>query len=68
MKAPAPRILVIDDNAAMVEILVTCLGEEGYGVSGALTSDEGLKLFILSLSFAKTSSNSMDDGRCSPTG
>ncbi len=48
MKAPAPRILVIDDNAAMVEILVTCLGEEGYGVSGALTSDEGLKLFILS--------------------
>ena len=37
-----------DDNPAVVDILVTVLGEEGYGVSSAVTSDEGLKLFILS--------------------
>jgi DNA-binding NtrC family response regulator len=39
------RILVIDDNAAVNDILVTCLGEEGYEVSGSLTGDEGLELF-----------------------
>ena len=48
MKVPTARILVIDDNPAVVGILVTVLGEEGYGVSSAVTSDEGLKLFILS--------------------
>jgi DNA-binding NtrC family response regulator len=48
LKVSAARILVIDDNPAVVDILVTLLGEEGYRVSGALTKDEGLKLFILS--------------------
>jgi len=49
MKVPPPaRILVIDDNPAVVDILVTCLGEEGHTISSALTSDEGLKLVILS--------------------
>jgi CheY-like chemotaxis protein len=48
LKLPAARILVIDDNPAVVDILVTMLGEEGYRVSGAVTEDEGLKLFILS--------------------
>jgi len=32
----------------VVDILVTTLRDEGYGVLGALTSDEGLKLVILS--------------------
>ena len=32
----------------MVDLLVTCLGEEGHTVLSALTSDEGLKLVILS--------------------
>ena len=45
---PASRILVIDDNPNVVDILGRCLREEGYGVLGALTSDEGLKLAILS--------------------
>jgi DNA-binding response OmpR family regulator len=45
---PAGRILVIDDNPTVVDILGRCLREEGYGVLGALTSDEGLKLAILS--------------------
>jgi CheY-like chemotaxis protein len=48
LKLPAARILVIDDNPAVVDILVTVLGEDGYKVSGAVTEDEGLKLFILS--------------------
>src|SRR6266852_2785256 len=48
MKVPTARILVIDDNLAVVDILATVLGEEGYGVSSAVTSEEGLKLFILS--------------------
>ena len=48
MKVPTAKILVIDDNAAVVDILVTCLGEEGYGVSRALTGYEGLKLFVMS--------------------
>ncbi len=47
-KVPTARILVIDDNPEVVDILVTCLRNEGYGVLGALTSDEGLKLAILS--------------------
>ena len=45
---PAGMILVIDDNPNVVDILGRCLREEGYGVLGALTSDEGLKLAILS--------------------
>ena len=48
MKVPTVRILVIDDNLAVVDILVTMLAEEGYEVSSAVTSDEGLKLFIQS--------------------
>ena len=44
---PVGRILVIDDNPNVVDILGRCLREEGYGVLGALTSDEGLKLVIL---------------------
>ena len=46
MTASATRVLVIDDNPEMVDILVTLLGEEGYRVQSALSSDEGLKLFI----------------------
>lgn len=45
---PAARILVVDDNPHVVDILGTYLREEGYGVLSALTSDEGLKLAILS--------------------
>jgi len=45
---PAGRILVIDDNPSVVDIVGRCLREEGYGVLTALTSDEGLKLVILS--------------------
>jgi len=48
MNVPAARILVIDDNPNLVDILVTCLRDEGYGVSGALTGDDGLKDFLLS--------------------
>ena|SRR5262245_32325834 len=42
------RIVVIDDNPDVVDVLATLLREEGYGVLGALTSDEGLRLVILS--------------------
>ena len=48
MKVPTARILVIDDNLAVVDILATVLAEEGYEVSSAVTSDEGLELFIQS--------------------
>ena len=48
VNVPAARILVIDDNPAIVDILVTCLRGEGYGMLGAPTSEEGLKLVILS--------------------
>src|SRR5215467_169136 len=48
LTTPAARILVIDDNPHVVDILGSYLREEGYGVLGALTSDEGLKLAILS--------------------
>ena len=46
LKAPTARILVIDDEPAVVDILVTCLREEGYGVLGAETGDEGFTLAI----------------------
>ncbi len=48
VRVPVARILVIDDDPEVVDILVTHLRGEGYGVSGALTGDEGLKLVILS--------------------
>jgi len=48
MRVPIARILVIDDNPAVVDLLVTCLREQGYGVLGALTSDDGLRLITLS--------------------
>jgi DNA-binding response OmpR family regulator len=48
LTTPAARILVIDDNPHVVDTLGSYLREEGYGVLGALTSDEGLKLAILS--------------------
>jgi CheY-like chemotaxis protein len=44
MKLPAARILVIDDDRAVVRLLVTRLGEEDYMVRSAMTSEEGLKL------------------------
>ena len=44
---PAARILVIDDNLGVVDILATHLRGEGYGVLSALTGAEGLKDFIL---------------------
>jgi len=47
LTTPAARILVIDDNPHVVDILGRYLREEGYGVLGAVTSDEGLKLAIL---------------------
>jgi DNA-binding response OmpR family regulator len=48
LKVPAFRILVIDDEPAVVDLVVTCLRKEGYGALGAETSEEGLKLAILS--------------------
>jgi two-component system response regulator (stage 0 sporulation protein F) len=48
LTTPVAKILVIDDNPHVVDILATFLREEGYGILGALTSDEGLKLAILS--------------------
>jgi DNA-binding response OmpR family regulator len=45
MKFPGARILVIDDNREVVEILAAHLREAGYRVSGALTGDEGLEDF-----------------------
>jgi len=47
-KVPTARILVIDDNPEVVDVLATCLREEGYEVLGAPTGHEGLKDFILS--------------------
>ena len=48
MKVSTARILVIDDDAAVVETLAACLRDERYGVLGALTAGEGLRLFIVS--------------------
>ena len=47
LKFPAARILVIDDDHAVVNLLVARLGKEGHTVLSALTSDEGLQLVIL---------------------
>ena len=41
------RILVIDDNASVLDMISAFLRGEGYGVLAALTSDDGLKLAIL---------------------
>ena len=46
LNAPAARILVIDDESVVVDMLVACLREEGYGVIGAETSDEGLLVLL----------------------
>jgi DNA-binding response OmpR family regulator len=48
LTTPAAKILVVDDNPQIVDVVGTYLRQEGYGVLGALTSDEGLKLAILS--------------------
>src|SRR5713101_5908952 len=48
VRVPVARILVIDDNPEIVDILVTCLRKEGYGVLGALTGDDGLRLITTS--------------------
>ena len=42
------RILVIDDDPQVVNLLMHRLREEGYGVLGALTGDAGVKLAIVS--------------------
>lgn len=47
MKLPTTRILVIDDDASLVNILVTAFRKEGYGVLGAGTGEQGLRLFTL---------------------
>lgn len=41
VRIPVARILVIDDNPEIVDILVTWFREGGYGVLGALTGDDG---------------------------
>ena len=46
VNVPVARVVVIDDDPKMVDLLVTCLRDEGYGVLGALTGDEGLKLVL----------------------
>jgi|SRR5437899_1129663 len=46
VNVPVARVVVIDDDPKMVDLLVTCLRDEGYGVLGALTGDEGLKLVM----------------------
>jgi len=48
LTTPATRILVIDDNQSLVDMVSTFLRGEGYRVLGALSGDEGLKLVILS--------------------
>src|SRR5215467_14400600 len=47
-KVPTVRILVIDDNPAVVDLVATGLHKEGYRVLAALTGDDGLKDFVLS--------------------
>lgn len=47
VSASVAKILVVDDDPKVVDLLVTRLRAEGYEVQGALTTDEGLKLVIL---------------------
>jgi two-component system response regulator (stage 0 sporulation protein F) len=48
MMTSAAQIIVIDDNADVVDILTTYLADEGYRVSGALSGDDGLHRVISS--------------------
>jgi len=48
VRVPVDRIVVIDDDPEVVDLLVSYLREEGYGVLGALTIDEGIRLVSLS--------------------
>ena len=48
VRVPVARIVVIDDDPEVVDLLVSYLREEGYGVLGALTIDEGIRLVSLS--------------------
>ncbi len=48
VRVPVARIVVIDDDPEVVDLLVSYLREEGYGVLGALTIDEGIRLVGLS--------------------
>jgi len=41
--APVARILLIDDDPTLAELLDIGLSEQGYEIAGALTSDDGLK-------------------------
>jgi len=41
---PAAKILVIDDDRAVVRLLIARLSQEGHTVQSALTSEEGLRL------------------------
>jgi CheY-like chemotaxis protein len=47
LKFPAARILVIDDDHAVVNLLVVRLSEEGHTVLSAVTSEDGLRLVTL---------------------
>ncbi|MDA0834716.1 MAG: response regulator [Planctomycetota bacterium] len=44
MPTQRPRILVVDDDAAIREILSTALGQQGYDVVTAADGTEGLML------------------------
>ena len=48
VRVPVARIVVIDDDPEVVDLLVSYLREEGYGVLGALKIDEGIRLVGLS--------------------
>ena len=41
--APVARILLIDDDPTLAELLDIALSGQGYEISGALTSDDGLR-------------------------
>ena len=41
---PAAKILVIDDDRAVVRLLIARLSQEGHTVQSALTSEDGLRL------------------------
>ncbi len=44
---PKPRVLAVDDEPAILELLQDSLGEEGYEVIGAASATEFLQLFKL---------------------
>ncbi|MBU4119609.1 MAG: PAS domain S-box protein [Proteobacteria bacterium] len=39
------KILVVEDDTAIRELIVTALGRSGYGVTGAASAEEGLESF-----------------------